>query len=116
MKIVNCMKHAANIRLADGTMNVILPSGNIAVVATTAIPAEEVVTEYGTMKTAGKTVYGELTGLPEPQDGVWYYVGMLVFNAAVAIGRKDVVMGDSGSSAERNEKGFISAITTLIFA
>ena len=115
MKIVNCMKHAANIRLVDGTLNVIPPSGNIALVDTVTTPENDVVTEYGTMKT-GKTAYGELTGLPEPQDGVWYYVGMLPFSAAVAIGRKDVVMGDSGSSAERNEKGFVSVITTLIFA
>ena len=116
MKIMNCMKHAANIRAVDGTMFTLLPSGNIANVETSTVPAEDVQTDFGVVRTAGKTVYGELTGLPEPVEGVCYYVNMLVFNAATAIGRKDVVMGDSGSSAERNDKGHISAITTLIFA
>lgn len=110
------MKHAANIRLADGNLTVLAPSGVIANVDTSVVPAGEVTTDLGVVKTAGKTVYGELTGLPEPQDGVWYYVNMLVFNVATAAGRKDVVMGDSGASAERNEKGFVAAITTLIFA
>ncbi len=116
MRIVNCMKHAANIRLVDGELFTLLPSGNIANVDTSTIPATDVQTEFGTVHTAGKTVYGELTGLPEPVEGVCYYVNMLVFNVATAAGRKDVVMGDSGPSAERNEKGFVSAITTLIFA
>ena len=116
MKIVNCMKHAANIRLAGGSYVTLQPSGHVANVATSVLPAGEVTTDLGVVKTAGKTVYGELTGLPEPQDGVCYYVNMLTFNVATAAGRKDVVMGDSGATAERNDKGFVTAITTLVFA
>ena len=92
MRIVNCMKHAANIRLVDGELFTLLPSGNIANVDTSTIPATDVQTEFGTVHTAGKTVYGELTGLPEPVEGVCY-VDIRIVSAACflnKIRREDV--------------------------
>ena len=55
-------------------------------------------------------VFGDLEGLPEPQDGVVYYVSAIAAQAAKALGRTDIVLG--GDSV-RNEKGQIIGITSF---
>lgn len=55
--------------------------------------------------------YGEITGLPEPQDGVVYIVSMLVAQRA---GRADVLSPDSGPSAIR-ENGQVVAVRNLVW-
>jgi len=37
-----------------------------------------------------RSTYGEITGLPEPQEGVIYVTSLLVAQAAAAQGRRDV--------------------------
>ena len=116
MKLINVMKHKADLLLPNGEVLTLQPSGHVAT-------CEEKQVFGGTF--AGfptvKTQLGELVGLPEPQDGVVFYCNMLAFKAAVAAGRTDVVMGDSGSTAvrwtaEENPKlaGLVRYITHLI--
>lgn len=119
--LVNTMKHAAQLML-DGEVINLTPSGHVATCTETTVP-------HGECEgfPAVRQELGELVGLPEPKDGVTYYTNGLVFKAAVAQGRKDVVMGNSGNSAIRwtqadadaglctqNLVGLIRYITQLI--
>jgi hypothetical protein len=96
MKLINCMKHGADLLQPNGEVLRLEPSGHVANVNTKTVSGEP----FAGFPTV-KTEMGELEGLPEPEQGVVYYVNMLVFNAAVSAGRKDVVMGDSGQTAVR---------------
>lgn len=52
--------------------------------------------------------YGEISGLPEPEDGVAYIVSALLLAATKEAGRKDCVAPASGHpDVLRNEKGHI---------
>lgn len=56
--------------------------------------------------------YGEVVGLPEPQDGVCYIVSALVL---AATGRKDVVAPATGHPrCKRNEKGLIVSVPGFV--
>lgn len=59
--------------------------------------------------------YGEVEGLPAPQDGVGYIVSGLVLQALEAQGiyRGDVYAPDTGPTAIR-ENGQIKAVTRLV--
>ena len=116
MKLVNVMKHKADLLLPNGEVLTLQPSGDVAT-CTESTTVGESFCGFPTVKTQ----LGELVGLPEPQEGVVYYCNMLAFKAAVAQGRTDVCMGDSGSSAvrwtaEENPKlaGLVRYITHLI--
>ena len=56
------------------------------------------------------TVFGELTGLPEPEQDVVYIASTLVAQRAAQLGRKDVVSPDTGPTAVRDDAGRIVAV------
>ena len=61
------------------------------------------------------TVFGDLVGLPEPEDGVLYIVSAMVLSAGKALGRKDLVAPATGHpNTVRNEKGFIVSVPGFI--
>ena len=106
MKLVNLTPHALVVRLNDGTERRIEPSGTIARVATT---AREVGTVNGIPVV--ETTYGDIEGLPAPEDGTVYIVSSLVLAAARASGRADVLAPDtSPESAIRDDAGRIVAV------
>ena len=56
--------------------------------------------------------YGEVVGLPEPQEGVCYIVSALVL---AATDRKDVVAPATGhAQCKRNEKGLIVSVPGFV--
>lgn len=60
--------------------------------------------------------FGEITGLPEPVEGVKYIVSALVLAAAKAAGRTDVVAPATGHlGCVRNDKGFIVSVPGFVF-
>jgi len=76
------------------------PSGQVARVSATA-------QQVGTITIDGfdfpvvKTVFGEVTGLPEPQEDTVYIVSTLVLSAVQ--GRKDVVAPNTGAAIRDSE-------------
>lgn len=60
--------------------------------------------------------FGEISGLPEPVEGVKYITSALVLTAAKAAGRTDVVAPATGHPAcVRNEKGFIVSVPGFVY-
>lgn len=56
--------------------------------------------------------YGEVVGLPDPQEGVCYIVSALVL---AATDRKDVVAPATGhANCKRNEKGLIVSVPGFV--
>lgn len=99
MQIINCTPHA--IALNNGESFPI--SGNIARVSSS---FEEV--ENGFFKVA----YGQVTGLPDEQEGTFYIVSSMVANAT---SRKDVIVPATGHpECIRNEKGQIVSVPGFI--
>lgn len=105
-KIVNLTPHTINVQIGE-TVHAYPASGILARVTAKEIAAEPV---------AGvptvQTVYGEVEGLPEPEEGVIYIVSALV--GSRVHGRVDVFGPNSGATAIRNDKGHIVAVTSLI--
>ena len=59
--------------------------------------------------------FGEVTGLPEPTNGVLYIVSALVLTAAKAQGRTDCVAPATGHpDCVRNDKGFIASVPGFV--
>lgn len=60
--------------------------------------------------------FGQVEGLPDPQEGVAYLVSGLVLQALEAQGilRGDVFAPDTGPTAIRGENGQIKAVTRLV--
>lgn len=59
--------------------------------------------------------FGEVTGLPEPADGVLYIVSALVLTVAKAQGRTDCVAPATGHpDCKRNDKGFIVSVPGFV--
>jgi len=102
MKIVNLTPHM--IVVCSSLENVIAkyPSEGNARVSTSATTIDSV---NGIDIVA--TVYGEVEGLPEPQEGVMYLVSMVVGNIPSIRERKDVISPDTSPAASiRYPKGF----------
>lgn len=90
--------------------------------------SNEVTTEYATSETVARvsttqkvvgningidlveTVHGQVEGLPEMEEGKMYIVSGMVLSALKG-SRADVIAPDTGSTAIRNEKGQIIAVT-----
>jgi hypothetical protein len=117
MKFVNLTPHAITICGFTGEYTMIPPSGSVCRVAS----------NPGTIShpfgfpcyVASPTVYGEVEGLPAPQDGVAYLVSGMVLSALQAGPiRRDVFAPGTGPNdgAIRNDKGHIAAVTRLIAA
>ena len=60
-------------------------------------------------------VFGEVTGLPAPEDGVMLIVSAMVLSAAKSQGRVDVVAPATGHPAcRRNEAGHIVSVPGFV--
>lgn len=108
--IINLTPHDITVRLEDGTEKTFPASGETARVEVNNksrgnLDGIEVVAQE----------YGEIQGLPEPQDGVYYLVSLVVRQAAVEQGRSDCLSPDtSPAGAIRNEKGMIVAVRRFV--
>jgi hypothetical protein len=65
---------------------------------------------------ASPTTFGEVTGLPAPQAGMFFIVSGMVGAALAGRGRADVFVPGTGPNdgALRNEQGHIIAVTRLV--
>lgn len=60
-------------------------------------------------------VFGDVTGLPEPQEGIFFIVSALVLSAAKEAGRKDCVAPATGHpDTVRNEAGHIVSVPCFV--
>jgi len=111
MKFVNLTPHTIKIvaLATDGKEIVVEPSGTIARVET----IEKVIAEVDGIPIVKRT-FGEVKGIPAPEEGVGYIVSAMVLSAVK--GRIDVYAPDTGSTAIRNDKGQIEAVTRLVRA
>lgn len=117
MKVINLTPHVINVADKDG--NIILafaPAGTVARVSTT--PGELGTIEIAgqAVPVAGPTQYGEVTGLPPPEEGVLYLVSALVGqHPDVAGARGDVLLPGTGPGDKpiRDGDGKIVAVTRL---
>lgn len=110
--MINLTAHAITILGPDGVTVTIPPSGQVARVSATATVVAETVVD-GARVPIVRTAFGEVTGLPAPQDGVLYVTSTLVAQAAAAAERTDVVAPDTGPSAVRDAAGQVQAVRQL---
>jgi len=82
------------------------PEGIVPRVETIETPSTEV---EGIPTVTRKT--GRVVGLPEPQEGVFFLVSSLVFEASE---RTDLLAPDTGKSCIRDEHGNIVAVTRFV--
>jgi hypothetical protein len=102
MKFINLTPH--EIRLNDG--RVLPPSGTVARVSSAHSPFDE--------NGVCQVNFGEIAGLPSPQDGVLYIVSGMV---AAAAKRPDVVSPATGHpEAKRDERGQIVSVPGFVRA
>ena len=93
-RIINLTPHAITLVCGERTVEV-APSGMIARVSATS-------QQVGTVTIDGvdfpivRTVFGEVTGLHEPEEGTLFIVSTLVLNAAQ--GRNDLVAPNTGAA------------------
>ena len=113
VNLINLTPHDLTVYLADGTTLTIPPSGVVARVSQDYTP-------LGTLNLGNAqvplvaTTYGEIQGLPDPQDGTLFLVSALVAQAAWAQGRKDVLAPDTGAGAVRDSDGKIIGVRRLL--
>ena len=112
--LVNLTPHAINAINAEGVDTVIPPSGTIARVGST--PGTVEPREGFPCMVASPTVFGEVTGLPDPTAGTVFVVSGLVGSALAGRGRTDLFVPGTGphDGARRNEAGHIVGVTRLI--
>lgn len=103
----NLTPHAIRVRHADGSETVFEPSGVIARVTS----EEKVVTDYDGIPVIVRST-GEVYGLPD--DGTPCLVSSMVL--AALPGREHTYAPDTGSTAVRDDKGHIVAVTRLVAA
>lgn len=108
--IINLNKHGiifANNEGDESTHVVFPPSGMVASVST-----REVVAEDANGLPCVRVEYGDIQGIPEPQEGVFYIVNMLILERS---DRADLIAPDTGPSAIRfadgPQKGNVRAVT-----
>lgn len=110
--IVNLNKHAVILSSSssegdEAVHTVFPPSGMVASVST-----KEVMAEDANGLPCVRVEYGEVQGIPDPQEGVFYIVNMLVFERS---DRADLIAPDTGPSAIRftdgPQKGNVRAVT-----
>lgn len=105
MTIINLTPHTINVVDANGLPLASLESAGVARVSTTAVDAGNI----GEIPIVS-TVFGEVEGLPLPEEGVIYVVSALALSA-LAGSRADVVAPDTGpASAVRNDAGHIIGV------
>lgn len=103
MKIVNLTPHTVVVAADFNSSRVEFPSEGVARVTSSATKVDtvngiDIVT----------TTYGDVEGLPEPQEGVVYLVSMVVGNVPAVKARPDVLCPDtSPAAAVRYPNGYI---------
>lgn len=100
--LINLTPHDIVVRINDHDI-VIPASGQVARVSAT----QDVVGNADGIPVV-RSVFSDVTGLPDPVDGVTYIVSSLV---AQACRRRDVVAPDTGPTAIRDDVGRIVAVT-----
>ncbi len=113
---VNLTPHIVRFQFPDGT-RVEFPSEGLARVAN--IKGEPTSIEFGgkAMPVNSPTMYGEVEGLPEPQDGVIYIVSLIVVTQPSVAGRTDVVAPATGpTDGAIRVDGWIDAVTRWVAA
>lgn len=111
MDLRNLTPHPVVLRDAGGTDHT-LPSVGVARVTST----PGILRELGLpVPVADADDFGEVTGLPDPEPGVFFLVSAMVGSAIKGRGREDVLVPGTGpsDSAVRDEKGRIIAVTRL---
>jgi len=107
--IVNLTPHTVTVRLESGD-RVFEPSGQVARVTVSSVQTDEIDGIPVVVQS-----FGQIEGLPEPQEGTIFIVSAVVRQAAQAQGRTDVVSPDtSPQSAIRNEQGQIVAVRGFV--
>lgn len=112
MKIINLTPHNITILTDSGERMDVPKSGTVARVSTT--PGERSAMSVNGCNIAiqAKDRIGDVTGLPEPQDGTIYLVSGFVGSA---VSRPDVFVPGTApaDNPERNEKGHIVAVRVI---
>lgn len=101
---INLTPHVVVVIAKNGNKIVVEPSGTIA-----RVDSKQVVTGEVDGIPVVNTIFGDVTGIPEPKTGTIYLVSSLVAQAAR---REDVLAPDTGTTAVR-ENGQIVAVTRL---
>ena len=110
MKFVNLTPHEIVI-MQEGQGNIYIPvSGVLARCKQETRMLSPITTEEGISIPLGVNSYGEIQGLPDPENGTWFIVSALVAQAAWALGRTDVVCP---LQAVRDSEGRIVGTTGL---
>jgi hypothetical protein len=112
--LVNLTPHPIGLSV-DGVVSTIPASGTVARVA--ASPGAQSTTLHG-VPVFFAPRFGDVEGLPEPQEGVVFLVSLLVGNALREVGtiRPDVLCPGTGpqDAPVRDEQGRIVAVTRLV--
>lgn len=109
--VINLNKHAVILSSSsegDEAVNIVFPpSGMVASVST-----KEVMAEDANGLPCVRVEYGDIQGIPDPQEGVFYIVNMLILERS---DRTDLIAPDTGPSAIRftdgPQKGNVRAVT-----
>ena len=111
MKLLNLTPHPLTLRNGAGDDVTLPPSGTVARVDSVSTPTGQTVAGLPVQV----TVFGQVTGLPDPQDGVAYLVSALVLGALAGSGRSDVFAPATGpqDGVVRNDQGHVVAVTRL---
>ncbi len=113
MRIVNLTPHAIVLQSPSGERTIIEPTKPAARVAT--VPGILRALAGLPCRVFGPTIYGEVDGLPDPEDGAIYLVSLIVLGRT---SRYDVFAPGTGPNdgAVRNAAGQVEAVTRLIAA
>lgn len=115
VKLINLTPHTIVLRGADGVDHPIPPSGVVARVATT--PGTLGAVDGVPVPVMGRTLFGDVEGLPASEEGTMFVVSALV-GSALGGSRDDVLQPGTGPRDEaiRDADGRIVAVTRLIRA
>jgi hypothetical protein len=102
MSIVNCTPHAIVLFNGDIIAYTIEPSGATVRLLESDKTCDDV---YGVP--CVERTYCALAGLPDPVDGTYYLVSIVVLGAAKALGRTDCISPDTGAGCVRDAAGKI---------
>jgi len=114
MTLINLTPHAITLVSATGEQTILPVSGAVARVSST--PGTLEAREGFPCVVASPTVFGEVTGLPDPKQGHAFVVSGMVGGALAGKGRTDVYVPGTGPNdgALRNEAGHIVGVTRLV--
>lgn len=113
-KFVNLNKHVISVFLGHAkTCLDFPPDGRV---ATVSVKQEEVggIDFPNGLVMLVQNVYGDIQGLPEPEEGTYYIVNAIVLERAKLAGRRDCIAPDTGPTAIRDEKGQVKAVCRFV--